>query len=95
MRTNRKELREHLSGKALAQHAQGIRSDPQSHKKPKTFLADVMESMLILEESMPILCMIVLDNHRLSLVAILFRADFCLFEIGSNSAIQGGLELIL
>lgn len=54
-----------------------------------------MESMLILEESMPILCMIVLDNHRLSLVAILFRADFCLFEIGSNSAIQGGLELIL
>ena len=74
MRTHRKRLREHLSGKALAPHAQGIGSDPQSHKKPKTFLANITESMLILEGSMPVLCMIVLDYHRLSLVAISFRA---------------------
>lgn len=52
-----------------------------------------MESMWILEESKPTLCMIMLDSHRLILAA--FCLEHISSEIESNSAVQGGLELIM
>lgn len=92
---NRKRFGEHRSRKALVQACmhKTLGFIPQSHKKPKTFLPGVLESMLILEESKPTLCMIMLDSHRLILVA--FCLEHISSEIKSNSAVQGGLELIM
>lgn len=66
---------------------------PQSHKKLKTFLPGVMESMLILEESKLTLCMIMLGSHRL--IPVAFCLEHILSEIESNSAVQGGLKLMM